>query len=234
VQPIAWINSPERSRQEFAESIRPLFEAAAPLAPALYAARPFASYESLIDRAEALAENMPRDQQVGVLAAHPRIGADPSAVSALSYREQGYAAEGGGNPAELERTYARLKTLNHEYEERFGFRFVVFVNKRPKAEIVQVLESRLRNAPDDELRIGLREMFRIARARATDSMAMPVHEQGDDPARLAVLDELRRRAIDTYGEERAAEVTLQAMLRASATAIWRISQEPLEPSDPQP
>jgi hypothetical protein len=58
-----------------------------------------------------------------------------------------------------------------------------------------------------------------------------VQEQSDDPARLAVLDELRRTAVETYGEERAAETMLQNALRAAATAVWRVCQERLEPSD---
>ena len=33
-------------------------------------------------------------------------------------------------------TLAEPQELNRRYEERFGFRFVVFVNRRPKAEIV--------------------------------------------------------------------------------------------------
>ena len=32
-----------------------------------------------------------------------------------------------------------LDRLNAEYEQRFGFRFVVFVNRRSKAEILEVL-----------------------------------------------------------------------------------------------
>jgi hypothetical protein len=52
--------------------------------------------------------------------------------------------------------------------------------------------------------------------------------QGDDAARQAVLQELRRSAVDTYGEERSAEANLLATLELAATAIWRVSQEPLE------
>lgn len=56
----------------------------------------------------------------------------------------------------------------------------------------------------------------------------------DDPAHQLVRDELQRLAVETYGEERAAEASLQVALAAAATAIWRVSQEPLEPSDEQP
>ena len=54
------------------------------------------------------------------------------------------------------------------------------------------------------------------------------------PAREAIWHELCRSALDTYGEERSAEATLQAMLNTAATALWRVSEEPLEPLEHQP
>jgi hypothetical protein len=55
-----------------------------------------------------------------------------------------------------------------------------------------------------------------------------------DPAEWAILSELRRRAVETYGEERTAETTMQNALRAAATALWRVSQEPLAPDGDEP
>jgi hypothetical protein len=56
----------------------------------------------------------------------------------------------------------------------------------------------------------------------------------DDPARIAILDELRRSALETYGEERAAEASLNAALELAATAVWRVTQAMLEPMGPEP
>jgi hypothetical protein len=61
-----------------------------------------------------------------------------------------------------------------------------------------------------------------------------MQHDSDDPARLAVLEELRRLALDTYGEERSADLTLQAALGAAATAVWRVSHEPLDPLGNEP
>jgi len=163
MEPIATLNT--LPRDEFAQALRPLFEAPAPLADDLYAARPFTAYADLIDTAESLAGGMSFADQVAVLAAHPPIGANPETVSATSYAEQGYSTESGTDASELQSVYEQLANLNHAYEQRFGFRFVVFVNRRPKAEIVKVLEERLRNPREQELRTGLREMFLIARDR---------------------------------------------------------------------
>ncbi|HET6318016.1 MAG TPA: hypothetical protein VFG86_16295 [Chloroflexota bacterium] len=57
---------------------------------------------------------------------------------------------------------------------------------------------------------------------------------GNDPARRAVLEELERAALDTYGEERTAEASLRTALDLAATALWRVAQEPLEPLGPEP
>lgn len=54
------------------------------------------------------------------------------------------------------------------------------------------------------------------------------------PGAQAVLEELTRSALDTYGEERSAEATLQAALAAAATAVWRVGEETLEPLGDEP
>jgi len=48
---------------------------------------------------------------------------------------------------------------------RFGFRFVVFVNRRPKAEMVEVLRQRLRRSREQEMEDGLRAIVDIAEDR---------------------------------------------------------------------
>jgi hypothetical protein len=61
-----------------------------------------------------------------------------------------------------------------------------------------------------------------------------MQHDSDDPARLAVLGELRQLALDTYGEERSADLTLQTALGVAATAVWRVGQEPLDPLGCEP
>jgi 2-oxo-4-hydroxy-4-carboxy-5-ureidoimidazoline decarboxylase len=146
----------------FGEALTPLFEAAAPLVVALRAERPFASYGEVIDRAERLAAGLPEAQQIEVVNAHPRIGASAGELSAMSYREQGSASEAG---QDLANVYAELERLNKAYEERFGFRFVVFVNGRSKADIVEVLRQRQELPRQTELRTAVEAIFLIARHR---------------------------------------------------------------------
>jgi 2-oxo-4-hydroxy-4-carboxy--5-ureidoimidazoline (OHCU) decarboxylase len=95
------------------------------------------------------------EEKLEALAAHPAIGA--KGLSARSAAEQ-------GNEDDPE-TAAALERLNREYEERFGFRFVVFVNRRPKSEIVPILKERLCRSREEELDTGLRELVAIAEDR---------------------------------------------------------------------
>ena len=49
---------------------------------------------------------------------------------------------------------AELAELNRAYEEKFGFRFIVFVNRRSRAELVPVLRERLQRTREEELDTG--------------------------------------------------------------------------------
>ena len=104
-------------------------------------------------RARTLVHELPDDEKREVLDAHPAIG-QRAGLSARSAAEQGTDAD----PAVLE----ELERLNAAYEERHGFRFVVFVNRRPKAEILAVLEGRIDNPTDVELETALDELVAIA------------------------------------------------------------------------
>ena len=146
------------SGREFVAAVAPLFEGAPRFLARLAAARPFGSAEALFDAAEAIALAMPEDEQVELIDAHPRLGAPPSSVSAMSHHEQGYGRDTTDAIAELAR-------LNGEYERRFGFRFCVFVDGRPRAALVPVLEAALEADRDVELRRALRDVVAIARDR---------------------------------------------------------------------
>jgi len=111
--------------------------------------------ENPLDDSQALLQDVPEEELTEALNAHPRIGARN--LSAVSAREQG----GEGDPAVQD----ELARLNETYEEKFGFRFVVFVNRRSKAEILRVLRERLRRSRREELRTGVRELVAIAQDR---------------------------------------------------------------------
>jgi 2-oxo-4-hydroxy-4-carboxy--5-ureidoimidazoline (OHCU) decarboxylase len=114
-----------------------------------------AERENPLDSVDQAIAELTQEERRQALNAHPAIGARN--LSERSAAEQG----SGGHPAVL----TELAYLNQVYEEKFGFRFVVFVDGRPKSEILEVLQQRLEGTPEEELRTGLHELVAIARDR---------------------------------------------------------------------
>ena len=136
----------ELPRQLTAEQLAELFEGRTRFVELL------ATVEDPLGQARELAYELTDEEKKDVLDAHPAIGAQAS--SARSAREQGTEDD----PAVL----AELAELNRAYEEKFGFRFVVFVNRRPRREIVPILRERLERTRAEELQTGVDELVQIA------------------------------------------------------------------------
>jgi 2-oxo-4-hydroxy-4-carboxy--5-ureidoimidazoline (OHCU) decarboxylase len=111
-----------------------------------------AQVEDPLGRAREIAAGLTDEEKKEVLDAHPAIGARK--LSARSATEQGT----DDAPPELEE-------LNREYERKFGFRFIVFVNRRPKRELVPILCARLDRTREEELQTALDELVAIATDR---------------------------------------------------------------------
>ena len=109
-------------------------------------------------RARTLVHELPYDEKVEALGAHPAIS-QGDGLSTASAAEHG--PDASDDPAVL----AGLTRLEREYEERHGFCFVVFVNRRSKAVILDVLRQRIGNSTADELETGLDELVRVAEDR---------------------------------------------------------------------
>jgi 2-oxo-4-hydroxy-4-carboxy--5-ureidoimidazoline (OHCU) decarboxylase len=108
--------------------------------------------ENPLGQARRVLDELPEEEKIEALNAHPPIGTRDG--SERSVREQGSDED----PALL----TALARLNKTYEEKFGFRFVVFVDRRPRSEILHVLRERLQNRREDELATGLDELVAIA------------------------------------------------------------------------
>jgi 2-oxo-4-hydroxy-4-carboxy--5-ureidoimidazoline (OHCU) decarboxylase len=136
----------ELPRQLTAEQLTELFEGRTRFVEQL------ATVEDPLGQARALARELTDAEKKDLLETHPAIGAKAS--SARSAAEQGT----DDDPQVL----AELAELNRTYEERFGFRFVVFVNRRPRREIVPVLRERLERTRQQELETAVDELVQIA------------------------------------------------------------------------
>jgi 2-oxo-4-hydroxy-4-carboxy--5-ureidoimidazoline (OHCU) decarboxylase len=136
-------------RQLTADELAELFEGDTALV------RRLAEREDPLGSARDVIRELTEEEKLEALNAHPAIGA--RRLSPRSAAEQGADAD----PAVL----TELAYQNQIYEEKFGFRFVVFVNRRPKTEILDVLRERLQRTREEELDTALEELVAIAEDR---------------------------------------------------------------------
>ncbi len=136
-------------RQLTAEQLAELFEGRTRLVEKL------AERDDPLAAAQDVIAELSEDEKLEALNAHPAIGAKK--LSERSAAEQGT----DDDPVTLE----ELERLNAEYEQRFGFRFVVFVNRRPKRELVPILRERLERTREEELDTAVQELVAIAEDR---------------------------------------------------------------------
>ena len=142
-----------------------LFEEAPRFLARLEAAGPFDSMDDLFVAARQIAHEMPADEQVELIDAHPRLGAPPGTVSRMSYTEQGYDRETGtavGRDVDVAR---ELERLNDAYEARFGFRYCVFVAGRPREALLPGMAAALEGDREHELHRALDAVVDIAMDR---------------------------------------------------------------------
>jgi 2-oxo-4-hydroxy-4-carboxy--5-ureidoimidazoline (OHCU) decarboxylase len=137
----------ELPRQLSADELAELFEGRTRFVELL------AQREDPLGHAREVVGELTDEEKHEVLDAHPAIGAKKK-LSKHSKTEQGADYD----PAVI----AELMRLNAEYEARHGFRFVVFVNRRPKTEILEVLKGRIDNPTGEELETALQELVAIA------------------------------------------------------------------------
>jgi 2-oxo-4-hydroxy-4-carboxy--5-ureidoimidazoline (OHCU) decarboxylase len=140
----------ELPRKLTVEELSELFEGRTRLVERL------AEIQDPLGRADEVVASLTEEEKVEALAAHPAIGQHAS-LSARSAAEQGTEDD----PCVL----VDLATLNIEYERKFGFRFVVFVDRRPRSEILGILRERIGRSREEELDTGCRELVAIAKDR---------------------------------------------------------------------
>jgi len=158
----------------FTTAVAPLFEGASGFLVRLAAARPFGTWPRLCVRARVIAHAMPAPEQIELINAHPRLGAPPASMSALSFQEQGHdreasaaaAAEVAGE-SEIERQSIALELdrLNAAYEARFGFRYCVLVAGRSREALLPDIAAALSAGRETELHRALDAVVDIAIAR---------------------------------------------------------------------
>jgi 2-oxo-4-hydroxy-4-carboxy-5-ureidoimidazoline decarboxylase len=132
---------------------------------ALEGMRPFDSEAAMLEAAERIWWGLEPADWLEAFAAHPKIGArgGPRAEHVLTAAWS--KAEQSGTERAPEDVLERLALLNGRYEARFGYIFIVCATGKSAEEMLAMIESRLVNSPDDEIRCAAGEQAKITRLR---------------------------------------------------------------------
>ncbi len=129
------------------------------------ALRPFWDVTQVVVIGYRVWSELPAEDWLEAFRAHPKIGESkaaaevPEGARRLSEGEQSRAREA---PPE---TLAELAEANREYEEKFGFIFIIRAQGRTAEEILAALRERLGNGRDTELRAAAAEQWDITELR---------------------------------------------------------------------
>ncbi len=121
------------------------------------AGRPYSTLSELETAADRVWSRCSRKDWEEAFSAHPRIG-EP-ATGAWSLEEQSGVHRAG------DETLRKLAELNLRYAEKFGYTFIVCAAGKSANEILDILERRLENAPENEIREAAEQQRLITRLR---------------------------------------------------------------------
>jgi OHCU decarboxylase len=134
-------------------------------ATTLTEARPFATADELTAKAESIWWSLSEQDWLEAFRAHPKIGERKAAAVQSEQAQSWSAQEQAGVADAATETKAALAAGNQQYEERFGFIFIVCASGKTSAEMLAILTERLQNDAETELRIAAEEQGKITRLR---------------------------------------------------------------------
>lgn len=140
-------------------------------AKAMTHARPFANVTSMLAKADEFWSSLTAADWLEAFRAHPKIGEKKAATIQSSRAQNWSAQEQSGVAAASDDSIAELARKNREYEDRFGFIFIVCATGKSSEEMLELLTTRLDNEPETELEIAAEEQSKITRLRLEKLLA---------------------------------------------------------------
>ena len=127
--------------------------------------RPFGSLERVLAAADDVWWALAPSDWLEAFRHHPRIG-ERAAAAAQGERARGWSGEEQRATSEArEDVRTALAAGNREYERRFGHIYLVCATGKSADEMLKILQRRLTNDSDTELRGAAAEQAKITRLR---------------------------------------------------------------------
>ncbi len=134
-------------------------------ARSMTAIRPFTSIDDLLAKADSVWWSLDQEDWLEAFRAHPKIG-EKKAAAAQSEQAQSWSAqEQSATSGAATEVMRALAEGNREYEQRFGFIYIVCATGKSSEELLKILNARLKNDSRIELRNAAEEQRKITRLR---------------------------------------------------------------------
>jgi OHCU decarboxylase len=131
----------------------------------MLARRPFGSRAAVLFAADEIWRSLGPSDWREAFSHHPRIGERKSAEPQSERGSAWAAGEQSGMERADDDVRASLAAANREYEQRFGYIYIVFATGKSAEEMLALARERLRNDPDVELRVAAEEQRKITQLR---------------------------------------------------------------------
>ena len=126
--------------------------------------RPIASVVELSMAADQVWSEMTETDWLEAFACHPRIGERKNAHASAKSAEWSRQEQSSAGSA-AENVLTRLAEGNAQYEEQFGFTYIVCATGKSAEEMLKILERRLGNDRNTELREAAEQQRQIMQIR---------------------------------------------------------------------
>jgi 2-oxo-4-hydroxy-4-carboxy-5-ureidoimidazoline decarboxylase len=127
--------------------------------------RPYQSFRTLLEKSDEVWSKLGRSDWIEAFAAHPRIGDIESLRMKFASTADWCSIEQAGIAKADEMLLRELAEANHQYEQKFGYIFIVCATGKTATEMLANLLSRLNNEPESELKVAAAEQAKITRLR---------------------------------------------------------------------
>lgn len=126
---------------------------------------PFADWQALRSEADKIWLGLDREDWLEAFAQHPKIGDIDSLRARFATTKSWSEGEQSGVDGASEEVLTGLAAGNRHYEQRFGYIFIVCATGKSAAAMLELLQERLGNSPDDELPIAAEQQRQIMQLR---------------------------------------------------------------------
>ena len=127
--------------------------------------RPFDSLQALKLQATSIWETMQENDLLEAFAGHPKIGDMSSLKEKFHDTLASASMEQSGVESASVPVLEELARFNRDYEDRFGFIFIVFASGKSAGEMLDIIKSRIHNDFSEEILIAAGEQLKITQLR---------------------------------------------------------------------